>query len=178
MSLARSLYDLFVPSKTTRNVLVWSQLKQSFLLLQCLFLSSWLRAVLKADVSRRPSQVRVPDTSARPSTFWAYSTLLIWLAVWSVNVSICSVFQSIRSCRSLAARNEALPKLGYTYIAWHWVLCATWRKMKLIQRLSERERGKMPSRDFTPSGELLQNFFNILSLCMRFLPHPPTIKRK
>lgn len=80
-----------------------------------------------------------PLLGPSPSAYTA--TLLV---VWNINVSICSVFQSIRSCRSLAARNETLLKLGCTYIAWHWVLCAIWRRMKLIQRLSEREEECLP----------------------------------
>lgn len=120
------------------------------------------------------------DTSARPSAFCTHSTLRIWLVVGSINVSICSVLQSIRSCKSLAARKETLPKLGYTYIAWRWVLCATWRKMKLIQCLSEREEEKCLPEIFLSQGSSYR-IFSIFFPCVwdsPSLPTTTTIKQK
>lgn len=184
MPLAVLFYFTFVSSKTTWNILIWSQAQKmipsSSFFFWFLFLK-WFSNLLIEGWSCRWKvlfdlpvwETLTPQLGPLPSA--SAATLLIFLVICNINVSVCSAFQEIRSCRSLAESNKGLLKLGCTYITWHWVLYTHYLEKNEIDPTHIERKN-----DFQIFCSLVGAFTELFqySFIVCEVPHPPTIKQK
>ena len=184
MPLAALFYFTFVSSKTAWNILIWSQAQKMipslFFFFFWFLLLKWFSKLLIEGWSCRWKvlfDLPVWETltpQLGPSAFCICSHTPNIFSYLQHNVSVCSAFQEIRSCRFLAESNKGLLKRGCTYVTWHWVLCTHYlQKNEIDPTHIERKN------DFQIFCSLVGAFTELFqySLIVCEVHHPPTIKQ-